>query len=110
MKSRQITCDACGADLTYTGNCEDYYLVVSSASKAPWYSKDGGRGGFVTAMAKYPPVEREHDFCGLKCLDLWRAKENYARDLRSQWHKKWVDEHGERHVRARSFAGVVTVL
>ena len=94
--TRQVICDACGKDLTYTGNCEDYYLVVSSASKEPWYRREGKRGGFVTSMGKYPPVDREHDFCGLDCLDLWRSKENYAMALRREWFDKWVDEHGER--------------
>lgn len=103
MKSRQVICDACGEDLTYTGNCEDYYLVVTSASKQPWYLRDGLRGGAVTSMAIRPPVEQERDFCGLACLDLWRARENYARELRRQWFDKWVDEHGERHAVGYSY-------
>ena len=28
MQKTEITCDGCGRDLTYTGNCEDYRLAL----------------------------------------------------------------------------------
>lgn len=71
-ETTEIKCDQCGKDLTYTGNCQDYYLVLGSASKAPWFLKDGERGGVLTSMAIRPPVSRTHHFCGFGCLDAWR--------------------------------------
>jgi len=56
-----ITCDTCQQNLTSTGNCVDYRLVVQ-AENIPT------RGGAVTAMMIYPPVEREYIFCNLGCL------------------------------------------
>ena len=67
--THSIKCDDCGKDLTTTGNCEDYYLVVGPRSK----SIDTGGSGAVTAMAIYPPVDREYHFCDLRCIDNWRA-------------------------------------
>lgn len=70
--SRQvITCDHCGEDITVTGNCEDYRLVLESESRTPWYVLEGKTGGFVTAMAMQPPISRPHHFCGFRCLKEW---------------------------------------
>ena len=87
MKTTTIICDSCGKDLTFTGNCEDYYLTVASASK--WK-----RGNFVTLMAISPPLDREHTFCGLSCLDLWTARRQYITSLRAQWWEQWHVEKG----------------
>jgi hypothetical protein len=58
-----VTCDTCGKDITHTGNCVDYRLVLKSEAIPP---RPGG--GSVTAMMVYPPVSREYVFCGLDCL------------------------------------------
>ena len=87
MKTTTIICDSCGKDLTFTGNCEDYYLTVASASK--WK-----RGNFVTLMAISPPLDREHTFCGLSCLDLWTARRQYITSLRVQWWDRYKVEQG----------------
>lgn len=65
MKS--VTCDACGQDLTLTGNSVDYRLVLAAEPIPSW-------GGAVTDMLIHPPVERPHHFCSLRCLDDWRAE------------------------------------
>jgi hypothetical protein len=69
-----VKCDGCDADLTFTGNCEDWYLVLGNESKRPWYQEHGYAGGAVTSMAMYPPVNRTHHFCNLRCLDKWRSQ------------------------------------
>jgi hypothetical protein len=89
----KITCDQCDNDLTYTENCEDYYVVLGNGSKSPWYLRDGRRGGAVTAMAIAPPIKggTKH-FCGVGCLAAWlaekypRAAEDYDRlQKRREW-------------------------
>ena len=91
MKISSISCDKCAKDLTYTGNCQDYYLVLTYGSKAAWYEKEGLRGGAVTAMALSPPVSRTYHFCDLNCLDKWRDVERVKNARRKRWH----DEHRE---------------
>lgn len=86
-ETTEIKCDECGTDLTYTGNCADYYLVVSSAGKSPWYLREGLDGGVLTAMAAYPPVNRTHHFCDLKCMDGWRDKAREVARKREEWRK-----------------------
>lgn len=63
-----VTCDGCGKDLTVTGNCQDYRLVLGNQSIPP-------RRGFVTAMHIPPPIDGAKHFCRLKCLDDWRSRE-----------------------------------
>lgn len=87
MRTTTILCDSCGNDLTYTGNCEDYYLTLASASK--WQ-----RGGSVTLMAISPPTDRDYTFCGLTCLDLWTARRQYMGKLRTEWYERYKVEHG----------------
>lgn len=89
MQKIEITCDGCGHDLTYTGNCVDYRLVLGNESK-PTYPGAGA----VTAMGIYPAVKRTHHFCGLGCLDHWRDRENHEARLWREWHDKWKEEHG----------------
>lgn len=67
MKDVKVTCDACGKDLTYTGNCVDYRLLVTSESLGSGRGEDG-RSYAVTAMMIYPPVDRSYHFCNLRCL------------------------------------------
>ena len=68
MEARKVTCDGCEKDLTYTGNCEDWRLVLANQA-IPQPPGDG----FVTLMAAYPPVDRTHHFCDLACLKAWLA-------------------------------------
>ena len=90
-----ITCDQCGHDLTYTGNCEDCRLVLGSESLAPWYLKEGKRGGVLTSMAIAPPVDRKYIFCGIGCLAAWLAERHpsalseYERLMK---HRAWLAE------------------
>lgn len=62
-KTLEITCDGCGDDIAYTGNCVDYRLVLTSEAKAPWYAREGLEGGAVTAMYISRPISRDHTFC-----------------------------------------------
>jgi hypothetical protein len=94
-ETREIKCDACGADLTYTGNCEDYYLVLSNAAMAPWYAKEGYRGGAVTAMAVSPAIKQTQHFCGLHCLDRWRDREKYRAKLWHDWREQYRSGGGD---------------
>ena len=70
----KVTCDQCEHDLTYTGNCEDWRLVLTYEAQTPWYVREGMRGGAVTAMAIAPPVDRTYTFCDLGCLAAWLAR------------------------------------
>src|SRR6185312_9710099 len=104
-RKTEFTCDGCGEDLTYTGNCEDYYLVVTYGSKQPWYVKEGLRGGAVTSMAKSPPVDRDYYFCDLKCLDYWRSRRHHFEKLTATWWDQWKAERGtpDRDGKIRSY-------
>ena len=66
MKKTEVTCDQCGADLTYTGNCEDFRIVLGNEGVpiAPGI-------GAVTAMAICPPLKGTSHFCGVNCLGKW---------------------------------------
>jgi hypothetical protein len=90
MKTTDIRCDGCGGNLLYTGNSIDYRLALNVERKP-------SRGGFVTDMMIYPPLERDHHFCDLRCLDHWRSRENHKNDLWRAWWEKWKEEHGTRH-------------
>lgn len=61
MEKRQILCDNCKADLTYTGNSVDYSIRVINRSIPP-------KGEYVTDMMIYPSLKHDLDFCGLGCL------------------------------------------
>ncbi len=64
---RQFKCDACGRDLTTTGNSIDYRLALKN-EHVP------SVGGFVTDMMVYPAIEHDVHFCGLSCLRAWLDK------------------------------------
>ena len=66
----KITCDACGKDLTYTGNSVDYRLALISQAKGTYPGAHA-----VTDMLIAPPLERDKHFCRLECLDIWRDRE-----------------------------------
>jgi hypothetical protein len=65
-KTVEITCDLCERDITRTTNCEGYRLALVN-ERMPTV------GGFVTAMAAYPAIERDAYFCGVDCLAVWLA-------------------------------------
>lgn len=94
--THKITCDGCGADMTYTGNSVDYYLRLTTGSPQSWYMKEGRNGGAVTDMMIYPPIKGDHHFCGLECLDRWRGREKHRAGLWRDWHEKWREEHGSK--------------
>jgi hypothetical protein len=86
-------CDGCSRDLTYTGNCEDYYLTLAPTSKRHFPG-----AGSVTLMAIYPPLDRTHTFCGLECLTYWNARRLYRNSLSRAWWADWKKQYG--HVSA----------
>lgn len=64
-----VTCDACGADLSCTTNCDGYRLELR-VKRLP------ACGSFVTAMYVVPPYGgRTHVFCGERCLQQWASKD-----------------------------------
>ena len=85
MQIIQVSCDGCARDLSSTGNCQDYRLVLKSESLPQ-------RSSFVTLMAISPPIGRPHHFCSLRCLDRWRSHEAVYRRVRKEQHEKWVDD------------------
>jgi hypothetical protein len=89
-KTVKISCDECGADLSYSGNSVDYRVALLNESIP-------SRGGFVTDMMIYPALEQNAYFCGLGCLDKWRDRERLYDRLRRERSDKWADEHGTRY-------------
>jgi hypothetical protein len=92
----KVTCDGCGLDLTTTGNCEDWRLVLTYEAKTPWYVAEGQRGGAVTSMAIEPPIKRTYYFCGLECLDQWRDHEHIINKLWKAFHDGWREKYGSK--------------
>lgn len=74
MRSETVLCDGCGRDLTTRTNMIDYRLVLAAEEKP------GGGSGIYTAMMICPPIDRPHHFCGLGCLDDWRASVRAKRE------------------------------
>jgi hypothetical protein len=66
-----ITCDGCGADITYTGNSVDYRLSLNVQAMS-------SRGGVVTDMMISPPLDGSRHFCGLPCLYAWSDERKVA--------------------------------
>jgi hypothetical protein len=83
----KVTCDGCGHDLTTRSNSVDYRLVLCTESK-PGYG-----AGAYTDMVIYPPVDRSYYFCGLGCLDHWRARENHQSGLWKAWSDDWKEKN-----------------
>lgn len=68
MMAVQITCNGCGFDLTDTGNSVAWRLALTVEQQPT-------RDGYVTDMMIYPPLPvGTYHFCGLPCLNTWRAK------------------------------------
>lgn len=103
-ETRKIICDECLSDLTYTGNCEDYYLVLTVGSKAPWFAAEGHSGGFLTAMAIRKPIDGTRHFCDLKCMDGYRDRERAYDVFLTQHWNAWKKEHGEKDDNGRVFS------
>jgi hypothetical protein len=64
MQKTEVACDQCGADLSVTGNCEDYRIILANEAIP-------SVGGAVTCMAIYPPLKSTSHFCGTLCLAKW---------------------------------------
>lgn len=62
-----VTCDACGRDLTSTGNNIDWRLALVP-QRIP------SRGGIVTDMMIPPAIEETAHFCEIACLEAWFVK------------------------------------
>lgn len=67
--------------MTTTGNSVDYRLLLASERKP----HDGS--GVATDMMIYPAIRRSHHFCGLTCLDHWRARGRHVEKLWEEWAK-----------------------
>jgi hypothetical protein len=85
-KTTTVLCDGCGSDLTRTGNSVDYRLALTNEAIP-------SAGGFVTDMMIYPSL-RDGDkyFCGLGCLDHWRARVKHEDALWREFHESCVNE------------------
>lgn len=66
MKTTKVTCDGCGRDLSNTTNSDDKRLLLTVES-VPNHSESS------TAMYCPSPINRDKHFCGLSCIDKWRA-------------------------------------
>lgn len=84
-KTVEITCDACGNDLTSSANCVDYRLALVN-ERIP------SAGGFVTAMCAYPAIERDVHFCNVNCLREWFDKE-YPAGKTYHGGRCWAEYH-----------------
>lgn len=67
MRKSEVVCDQCGKDLSKTGNCIGWRLMLD-VEKIP--SKDGP----VTLLHVEPMLDHEHHFCHLVCLARWTNK------------------------------------
>lgn len=67
MKSESVTCDLCGKDITTTGNCSDYRVVLAS-ERIP------SNSNVVTLMHVEPDFPRPLHFCDYRCFVGWVVK------------------------------------
>lgn len=72
MERIDITCDACGRDLTTSGNSINYRLALRSENIP-------SSGPVVTDMMVYPAIERDAHFCRVECLREWLNREMEGR-------------------------------
>lgn len=80
MKNTQVHCDECGADITYTGNCDGFRVVLSSEAM----QHEPGCN-VVTDVYVTPQFPQPRHFCGEKCLVRWILAE-YQQTIRSLSH------------------------
>jgi hypothetical protein len=67
MPAQKITCAGCGANLTDSIEYDEFRLLLQSERRP------NRGGGGAKLQAAEPPLARAHHFCGLECLDVWRA-------------------------------------
>jgi hypothetical protein len=67
VREEKIVCDACGADITWTGNSIDWRLALKN-ERIPH------PGGVATDMMIYPILRKgDAHVCGIKCLKAFVA-------------------------------------
>lgn len=75
-----VTCDGCGADLTWTGNSIDWRLALLNETIPH-------RGSACTDMMIYPAIERDTHFCRLPCLQDWLGRQEIQRHRDWNYHR-----------------------
>lgn len=89
-KDGKVTCDACGHNLTTTGNWIDYRLALMNEPKP---TQDGVA---LTEVHIAPIIERDYHFCGVPCLAKWVTKiPNLLEEFdKLQKHRSWLAAGG----------------
>jgi hypothetical protein len=93
MRTTEIKCDQCGADVTYTSNFVDYRIVLGSEGKS--HLREGKSGGVLTDVNIPDPFPKAHHFCNEECLAVWVINEYpdaSAAYGRQQKHRTWLAE------------------
>lgn len=72
---RRVFCDGCEADISGTSWSHEEYVVLTTASKVPWYTLEARNqyGGVMYPEARGSALGRDYHFCNLTCLDAWRG-------------------------------------
>jgi hypothetical protein len=71
MQRKQIICDACGADITTGKDRRDlHYVELITRMK----DRPTGLSPQISLEIVDPPLERDHQFCNLRCLAAWLAR------------------------------------
>lgn len=96
MRTVETACDGCGSSLNSTGNCEGYMLALT-VEHLPVV------GPYVTAMGVSRPLDRDHHFCSISCLDRWRARERVYSNVHQMHWDKWKAEHGTKTEKSESY-------
>lgn len=65
VKTVVIECDKCAKDITFGMG----YRLVLTPERLPRKDYTAAE----PAILIYPPIDREHQFCGMKCLRAWAA-------------------------------------
>lgn len=68
MKKIEITCDACNKNLSERIGYLDYYISVQAATRQTTST-------FFRHGNESPEIENPLDFCNLKCMKEWLAKQ-----------------------------------
>lgn len=88
MKTIEIKCDACEADLTDAGSMPTYRLQLG-AEAVP------NSGSIICSVAVRPDLERQYHFCGIPCLGKWMSNAHpdaLARFDKVMSHRSWLAE------------------
>lgn len=67
MRKEQVNCDACGSDLTWSESIPKFRISMNCE---PIQSSSDT----IFSVFVRPPICREHNFCGLNCLQDWIEK------------------------------------